>query len=76
MQPNDANTQPAAQTVGSRSDLSPPQDVFTMWIFVFGGRTDSNSCHKNTVLFESVSEVELIMQKVERNQAAGLHRHS
>lgn len=50
-----------------------PQDVFTMWIFVFSGRTNSSSCHQNAspaaVLLDSASEVELIMQRADWNQA-------
>lgn len=45
-----------------------------MWIFVFSGRTNLNSCHRKAsptaVLFDSASEVELIMQRVDCNQAA------
>lgn len=48
-----------------------------MWIFVFSGRTNLNSCRRKAlptaVLFDSVSEVELIMQRVDCNRAASLY---
>lgn len=48
----------AAAALRKRSGFTaaPPEDVFTVWIFVFSGRTNLNSCLPTAALFDSASE--------------------